>query len=163
MGLGLVGDGATSRIRAQIAGLCVLLVGCGIASDCVGTPAFMEAKRSADDIAPLVAQEAEGAGGEAACERAEVVYRDTEAKRTEEGSSGAKAYGAAFAMMNMAYAAGSMCGPLVGGAVMQGVGWRGMAMGTGVVCVVCAGVRWGVGMRGKRKRSGVEDGREGDS
>lgn len=164
VGLGFVGVGG-GGVRRQIALLCVLLVGCGIGCDCVNTPAFTEAKRSADDIAVVVEEDVEGgeAGGGYEGGGA-VVYQDGETlpskpdKKEEGVNRGAKAYGAAFAMMNMAFAAGSMCGPLVGGAVMQGVGWRDLTMGTGVVCAVCAGVRWGVGRRKGRKRSGVEDG-----
>ena len=155
-------SGGGGGVRAQIAVLCVLLVGCGVGTDCVGTPAFTEAKRSADEIAGSAEEEVEG-GEEGYGGRGVVVDTDGETlpdeldKRKQEGKGGAKAYGAAFAMMNMAYAAGSMCGPLVGGAVMQGVGWRGLTMGTGVVCAVCAGVRWGVG----RRRNRVADESEG--
>lgn len=40
--------------------------------------------------------------------------------------------------MGIAYAAGSLVGPFVGGLVAERVGWDGMTLASGVVCAACA-------------------------
>ncbi len=47
------------------------------------------------------------------------------------------AYAQAFGLMNMAYATGSLVGPLLGGFLIENVGWNDLTLGTGIFCALC--------------------------
>ena len=110
---------------AQLALLCVLLLAIGVAVNMILTPVFAEAKEVVDE------GEAEEPG-----------------KFGENG-----AYAQAFAMMNMAYAAGSFLGPLCGAILVERIGWASLTLGTGFVCAVCVGP-CALATGGKRKDNG---------
>lgn len=117
---------------AQIALLCVLLFAIGFALNMILTPVYTEAKEAVD-----------------------------EAKRKKPGVFGEKgAYAQAFGLMNMAYAAGSIAGPLVGGLLVDRFGWGGSTITTGLLFIICAvpsfWITGGKKVKGKRLESGVE-------
>lgn len=57
---------------------------------------------------------------------------------SEPGIFGTKgAYGQAFGLMNVAYAAGSVVGPLMGGLLVESVGWNDLTLGSGIICALC--------------------------
>lgn len=97
----------------QIALLCVLLLLIGVALTMITTPAFAEAMYVVDD-----------------------------AEVAEPGVFGPRgAYAQAFALMTVAYAAGSLVGPfvggLVGGLMAERIGWKDLTLASGVLCGLC--------------------------
>ena len=96
--------------EAQVALLGSLLLLIGVALNMLATPAFTEATYVVDD-------------GEAA----------------EPGVFGPKgAYAQAFALMNIAYATGSLVGPFVGGSLAEWIGWDHLTLASGITCGLCA-------------------------
>lgn len=93
----------------QVALLCVLLFAIGTAMNMVLTPAW-------SDTIYLV---------EAKSKAAPQIF----------GKKGA--YAQAFGLLNMAYAIGSVLGPLMGGWLVQEVGWKYLTLGAGSLCGVC--------------------------
>jgi len=92
-----------------VALLCVLLLLTGVALNMILTPVFSEA-----------------------------MYVVDEKTANDPGIFGAKgAYAQAFGLMNVAYAAGSLVGPLMGGLLVESVGWNDLTLGTGIVCALC--------------------------
>lgn len=99
----------THNDSEQVVLLCILLLFIGIALNMILTPVFSEA-----------------------------MYLVDEKEAALPGVFGTRgAYAQAFGLMNMAYAAGSLVGPLVGGLLVRRVGWNVLTLGTGVVCAVC--------------------------
>lgn len=95
---------------AQVALLCSLLLLIGVALNLISTPAFTEAMYVVDD---------------------------KEVARP--GVFGRKgAYAQAFALMTIAYAAGSLVGPFVGGLMAERIGWNGLTLASGVLCGLCS-------------------------
>lgn len=94
---------------SQVALLCVLLLGIGLSVNFILTPVWSEAMYVVDDKAA----------------RHPGVF----------GEKGA--YAQAFGLMNVAYSAGSLVGPLVGGLLVERVGWNNLTLATGVLCGVC--------------------------
>ena len=47
------------------------------------------------------------------------------------------AHAQAFALMGVAYAVGSLLGPLLGGFVLAKVGWNSLTFGAGILCALC--------------------------
>ena len=65
-------------------------------------------------------------------------YTVDEIMNNEPGIFGTKgAYAQAFGLMNMAYAIGSVVGPLLGGFLVENVGWNDLTLGTGIFCALC--------------------------
>ena len=93
----------------QVALLCVLLLGIGTALNMVLAPVW-------SDTIYLVDQKTKDCPG---------IF----------GEKGA--YAQAFALMNMAYAIGSVMGPLLGGWLMEQVGWSWVTLGAGVLSGLC--------------------------
>jgi MFS family permease len=62
-----------------------------------------------------------------------------DAKVTEEpgvfGNNGA--YAQAFSLMNVAYASGSLVGPLTGSLLVEMIGWNDITLATGILCALC--------------------------
>lgn len=95
---------------AQVALLCALLLLIGVALSALATPAFAEAMYVVDDAAAA-----------------------------RPGVFGPKgAYAQAFGLMTVAYAAGSLVGPFVGGLMAERVGWDRVTLASGVLCGLCA-------------------------
>ena len=93
----------------QVALLCVLIFAKCVALNLVLGPAFSEAKASVD-----------------------------EQHEQQPGKlGGKKAYGMAYALMNMAYALGSFLGPVLGSVVIEWVGWANMTMMMGIMFACC--------------------------
>ncbi|KAL9124882.1 MAG: hypothetical protein Q9217_005840 [Psora testacea] len=93
----------------QVALLCTLLFAIGVALNLILTPVYSEA-----------------------------VYTVDEKEATHPGIFGPKgAYAQAFAQMNMAYATGSLVGPLVGGLLVERIGWHNLTLVTGICCALC--------------------------
>lgn len=104
-------DGTTAAAAgSQVALLCLLLLLIGLALNMMAVPAFAEATYVVDDLSA--------------------------ARPGVFGPRGA--YAQAFALMNVAYAAGSLVGPFVGGLLAERVGWGNLTLGCGVVCGLCA-------------------------
>ena len=117
--------------NAQVALLCILLFAIGVALNMILTPVYTEAKEVVD-----------------------------EAEQKDPGVFGKQgAYAQAFGLMNMAYAAGSMAGPLIGGLLVDRIGWGGSTITTGLLCVICAVPSfWATGgkmTKGKTSASGA--------
>ncbi len=93
----------------QVVLLCVLLFAIGTAMNMVLTPAW-------SDTTYLV---------EAKSKEAPEIF----------GKKGA--YAQAFGLLNMAYAIGSVLGPLLGGWLVEEVGWSQLTLGAGILCGVC--------------------------
>ena len=93
----------------QIALLYVLLVAIGLGLNLVLAPVFTEAKLVVDEI------------------------------QTEQpGLLGEKgAYATSFALMNMAYAAGSLVGPILGSVLVDRIGWGNSTLVFGLLCAGC--------------------------
>ena len=94
---------------AQVGLVCVLLLLIGTALNLLLTPAW-------SDCTYAVEEKAEQASGEA---------------------RGKAAYSAAFGLMNMSYAVGAVLGPLLGGWLMDKVGWNWLTAGSGILCALC--------------------------
>ena len=95
---------------AQIALLSALLLLIGVALNMLATPAFTETMYVVDD-----------------------------AEAARPGVFGLKgAYAQAFALMTIAYAAGSLAGPFVGGLMAERVGWNNLTLASGVLCGLCS-------------------------
>ena len=95
---------------AQVALLCSLLVLLGVALEMLSTPAFTEA-----------------------------IYVVDDAEAADAGVFGPKgAYAQAFALMTIAYAAGSLVGPFVGGWLAEWMGWNNLTLASGILCGLCA-------------------------
>lgn len=94
---------------SQIVLLCVLLFAIGIALNLVLTPVFTEAKAAVDEVQ----EEQPGVFGEK------------------------PAYAMSFALMNMAYAAGSLVGPLLGSFLVERIGWQSFTLLVGIACAAC--------------------------
>ncbi|KAL2038085.1 hypothetical protein N7G274_009032 [Stereocaulon virgatum] len=89
--------------------LCCLLFLLGIALNMVLTPVWSEVSYLIDD-------------------------RVTE----EPGIFGSKgAYAQAFSLMNVAYASGSLIGPLTGSFLVEILGWNDVTLATGILCALC--------------------------
>ena len=88
--------------------LCVLLLLAGVALNMILTPVFTEAMYAVDEI-----------------------------EARDPGIFGKGAYAQAFGLMNVAYAVGSLVGPLMGGLLVERVGWNVLTAGTGVLCLGC--------------------------
>lgn len=125
--------------KEQVALLCTLLLFIGIALSMILTPVFSEATYLVDDL--------------------------TQSQPGVWGKNGKGAYAQAFGLMNMAYAAGSLVGPLMGGFLVERVGWGNLMAGTGVACAVCVGPVMTVmgGRRGKGKRKEGEGSRSNET
>lgn len=67
------------------------------------------------------------------------------------GGKGKGAYAQAFGLMNVAYATGSLVGPLIGGLGVEKVGWGGVTLGIGVMTAICV-VPAILGLGGRRKQ-----------
>ena len=94
---------------AMVALLCSLTLLLGISLNMILTPSWSDASYTVDDI-----------------------------MNNEPGIFGTKgAYAQAFGLMNMAYATGSLVGPLLGGFLVQNVGWKDLTLGTGFFCALC--------------------------
>ncbi|KAL2370073.1 hypothetical protein RJZ57_005496 [Blastomyces gilchristii] len=52
--------------------------------------------------------------------------------------SGPSAMGQGYALYNMAFAAGQLLGPIIGGFVITSVGWAGMNLALGLICFASA-------------------------
>ena len=93
----------------HVALLCILLFAIGVALNLVLTPVFSEA-----------------------------MYTVDEKEAAQPGIFGPKgAYAQAFAQMNIAYGAGSLLGPLLGGLLVERIGWNNVTLLTGISCAVC--------------------------
>ena len=93
----------------QVALLCVLLLAIGIALNMVLTPVWSD-----------------------------TIYLVDEKSKQDPGIFGERgAYAQAFGLMNMAYAIGSVLGPLLGGWLMEEVGWNRITLGAGVLSGIC--------------------------
>lgn len=69
----------------------------------------------------------------------EATYTVDDKEKERPGVFGPKgAYAQAFALMNIAYAAGSLAGPFVGGLLAEWVGWDHLTLASGVLCGLCA-------------------------
>ena len=95
--------------EGQVALLCVLLLLVGVALNMILTPVFSEATYVVDEI----------------------VAKDP----TVFGERGA--YARAFGLMNVAYAAGSMVGPLLCGLLVEKVGWNNLTLVSALICASC--------------------------
>ena len=95
--------------KAMVALLCSLTLLLGVSLNMILTPSWSDASYTVDDI-----------------------------MRNEPGIFGTKgAYAQAFGLMNMAYATGSLVGPLLGGFLVEHVGWNDLTLGTGIFCALC--------------------------
>ncbi|MCJ1451356.1 hypothetical protein MMC28_001692 [Mycoblastus sanguinarius] len=94
---------------SQVVILCILLFLTGVSLNMILTPAWSEA-----------------------------VYVVDGKEASTPGIFGAKgAYAQAFGLMNVAYAGGSLAGPLLGGLLVERVGWNNLTLATGIVCALC--------------------------
>ena len=95
--------------KPVLALLCCLLLLLGVTLNMILTPVWSEASYLVDEI-----------------------------MMNEPGIFGAKgAYGQAFSLMNMAYAIGSLVGPLSGGLLVESAGWNDLTLGIGIFCALC--------------------------
>lgn len=95
--------------KAMLALLCSLTLLLGISLNMILTPSWSDASYTVDEI-----------------------------MSNEPGIFGTKgAYAQAFGLMNMAYAIGSLVGPLLGGFLVENVGWNDLTLGTGIFCALC--------------------------
>ena len=95
--------------KAMVVLLCSLTLLLGISLNMILTPSWSDASYTVDDI-----------------------------MANKPGIFGTKgAYAQAFGLMNMAYAMGSLVGPLLGGFLVENVGWRDLTLGTGIFCALC--------------------------
>ena len=93
----------------QVALLCVLLLAIGTALNMVLAPVWSD-----------------------------TMYLVDEMSREKPGIFGNKgAYAQAFGLMNMAYAIGSVLGPLLGGWLINEVGWNSITLGAGILSGIC--------------------------
>ena len=93
----------------MVALLCSLTLLLGISLDMILIPSWSDASYTVDDI-----------------------------MKNEPGIFGTKgAYAQAFSLMNMAYATGSLIGPLLGGFLVENVGWNDLTLGTGIFSALC--------------------------
>ena len=93
----------------QVALLCVLLFAIGIALNMILAPVWSD-----------------------------TIYLVNEKATKDPGIFGNKgAYAQAFGLMNMAYAIGSVIGPLLGGWLMEKVGWSWITLGAGILSGIC--------------------------
>lgn len=93
----------------QVTLLCVLLLATGTALNMVLTPVWSD-----------------------------TVYLVSERINDQPGIFGGKSpYAQAFGLMNMAYAIGSVLGPLLGGWLLEKVGFTAITLGAGILCGVC--------------------------
>jgi len=68
----------------------------------------------------------------------EAAYMVDEMEKSHPKGSGTKnAYAQAFGLMSAAYAVGSLAGPLVGGLLLERIGWDNITLGTGILCALC--------------------------
>jgi len=68
----------------------------------------------------------------------EAAYVVDEMEKSHAKDSGTKnAYAQAFGLMSAAYAVGSLAGPLVGGLLLERIGWDNITLGTGILCALC--------------------------
>ena len=123
--------------KAMLALLCSLTLLLGVSLNMILTPSWSDASYTVDEI-----------------------------MNTEPGIFGTKgAYAQAFGLMNMAYATGSLVGPLLGGFLVENVGWNDLTLGTGIFCALC--VVPCLFATGGRRRQGseqiVEDNEHGGS
>ena len=95
----------------QLLLLCTLLLLAGIFLSMILTPVF-------SDIAYMVEERKSAT---------------RQGKRAEDG-----VYSQAFALMSVAYASGSLVGPLAGGLLAEKVTWTGLTIGAGTFCALCA-------------------------
>lgn len=94
----------------QVVFLCMILLLIGTALNMIQTPVFSD-----------------------------VTYLVNEKEAAQLGVFGPKgAYAQAFALMGVAYAIGSLLGPLLGGLVLEKTGWKSLTFGTGILCAICA-------------------------
>ena len=113
--------------------LCCLLLLLGIALNMILTPAWSDVSYLVDDM-----------------------------MREEPGIFGAKgAYAQAFGLMNVAYAAGSLVGPLLGGLLVETVGWNDLTLATGILCALC--ILPCLYATGGRRRQKGSDGQGGEN
>ena len=123
--------------KAMVALLCSLTLLLGISLNMILTPSWSDASYTVDDI-----------------------------MTKEPGIFGTKgAYAQAFGLMNVAYAMGSLVGPLLGGFLVENVGWNDLTLGTGIFCALCV-VPCLLATGGKRRQSDeqtVEHGEHGIS
>ena len=123
--------------KAMLALLCSLTLLLGVSLNMILTPSWSDASYTVDEI-----------------------------MSNEPGIFGTKgAYAQAFALMNMAYAIGSLVGPLLGGFLVENVGWNDLTLGTGIFCAICV-VPCLFATGGRRRQGGeltVEDGESGIS
>ena len=69
----------------------------------------------------------------------EAMYVVDDWEEAEPGVFGGKgAYAQAFSLMAIAYAAGSLVGPFVGGLLAERIGWSSLTLYSGLLCGVCA-------------------------
>ena len=69
----------------------------------------------------------------------EVTYVVDDGEAAKPGVFGPKgAYAQAFALMNIAYATGSLVGPFVGGSLAEWIGWDHLTLASGITCGLCA-------------------------
>lgn len=95
--------------KMEVVLLCCLLLLLGIALNMILTPVWSEATYLVDD---KVAE--------------------------EPGIFGTKgAYAQAFGLMNVAYATGSLVGPLMSGLLVETVGWNDLTLATGILSALC--------------------------
>ena len=95
--------------KAMLALLCSLTLLLGVSLNMILTPSWSDASYTVDDI-----------------------------MKNEPGIFGTNgAYAQAFGLMNMAYATGSLVGPLLGGFLVENVGWNDLTLGTGIFCALC--------------------------
>ena len=93
----------------QVILLCVVLFAIGIAVNLILTPAMSDVGLSITEISDK-----------------------------KPGAFGAEgAYATAYGMMNMAFAMGALIGPLIGGVLMERIGWNWTTTGAGVLCAIC--------------------------
>lgn len=93
----------------QVVLLCVLIFAKCVALNLALGPAFSEAKASVDE------------------------KHDQQAVKM----GGKRAYGMAYALMNMAYALGSLLGPLLGSYLIEKLGWANMTLIVGIMFAFC--------------------------
>ena len=92
----------------------------------------------------------------------DVSYLVDDMMREEPGIFGAKgAYAQAFGLMNVAYAAGSLVGPLLGGLLVETVGWNDLTLATGILCALC--ILPCLYATGGRRRQKGSDGQGGEN
>ena len=116
--------------KAMLALLCSLTLLLGISLNMILTPSWSDASYTVDEI-----------------------------MTNEPGIFGTKgAYAQAFGLMNMAYATGSLVGPLLGGFLVERGGWNDLTLETGIFCAIC--VVPCLFATGGRRRQGGEQGME---